>query len=71
VIQGTDMAKKKTAYTVETLTHPDATRKNIPTAEYQSVMEKDLQDPVQVTYPRQGKGLDKERRTGTRTWTPS
>ncbi len=55
------MAKKKTAYTVETLTHPDATRKNIPTAEYQSVMEKDLQDPVQVSYPRQGKGLEKER----------
>ncbi len=55
------MAKKNPAHTIETLTHPDATRKNIPTAEYQSVMDKALQDPVQVTYPRQGTGLDKER----------
>ena len=27
--------------TVETLTHEEATRKNIPTAEYQSVVRKD------------------------------
>ncbi|MFB1488766.1 MAG: site-specific DNA-methyltransferase [Thiocapsa sp. C3-sup] len=38
--------------TVETLTHDEATRKNIPTAEYQSVMRKDEQDPVRVTYAR-------------------
>ena len=29
---------KKTAKTVATLTHQDASRKNIPTAEFQSVM---------------------------------
>jgi len=32
------MAKKTKKLTVETLTHDEATRKNIPTAEYQSVM---------------------------------
>jgi adenine-specific DNA-methyltransferase len=37
---------------VETLTRDEATRKNIPTAEYQSVMRKDEQDPVRVTYAR-------------------
>jgi adenine-specific DNA-methyltransferase len=34
---------------VETITHDDATRKNIPTAEYQPVMAKDEQAPVPVT----------------------
>ncbi|RKT45364.1 DNA methyltransferase [Thiocapsa rosea] len=37
---------------VETLTHDEATRKNIPTAEYQSMMRKDEQAPVRVTYAR-------------------
>jgi hypothetical protein len=44
--QTTTMPKKKTepAYkTVETITHPDANRVNIPTAEYQSIMRKDEQ----------------------------
>jgi len=46
-------AKPKTpSITVATLTHDDATRKNIPTAEYQSVMQKGQQDPVPVTYAR-------------------
>ncbi len=34
------MAKKPNRLTVETLKHEKATRKNIPTAEYQSVMKK-------------------------------
>jgi adenine-specific DNA-methyltransferase len=38
--------------TVETLTHDEATRKNIPTAEYQAMMRKDEQAPVRVTYAR-------------------
>ena len=47
------MAKKPaTAKTVETLKHEDATRKNIPTAEYQSVLDKEQQNPKQVRYPR-------------------
>ena len=40
------MAKKQpTNKTVEALKHDEATRKNIPTAEYQSVMQKNEQDP--------------------------
>ena len=44
------MAKKKTKKKklIETLTHNDASRKNIPTAEYQSVMNKDDLTPIQV-----------------------
>ena len=39
------MAKKpSTPKTVETLTHEDETRKNIPTAEYQSVTKAKQQD---------------------------
>jgi adenine-specific DNA-methyltransferase len=47
------MAKKPAAAkSVETLTHDDATRKNIPTAELQSVLEKEQQNPRKVRYPR-------------------
>jgi adenine-specific DNA-methyltransferase len=42
----------KPAKTVETLKHDEATRKNIPTAEYQSVLDKEQQNPKQVRYPR-------------------
>ena len=49
---------KKTAKTVATLTHPAASRKNIPTAEFQSVMHKDEQNPVQVAYERRNRDLD-------------
>lgn len=45
--------KKNTPLSVETLKHEDATRKNIPTAEYQSVMKKEQQSPVRVTYSRE------------------
>ena len=43
---------------VETLTHEDASRKNIPTAEYQSVMQKEEQSPIRVAYERRNKDLD-------------
>ena len=47
------MAKKPTLpKSVETLNHQEATRKNIPTAEYQSVLQKEQQNPVKVSYPR-------------------
>ncbi len=46
------MAKKSTTKTVETLKHDEDKRKNIPTAEYQSVLEKEQQDPKKVRYPR-------------------
>jgi adenine-specific DNA-methyltransferase len=50
--------KKHTPLTVETLKHDGATRKNIPTAEYQSVMAKDEQKPVRVEYERRNRDLD-------------
>src|ERR1700692_1367665 len=47
--------KKKT---VETLTHEEASRKNIPTAEYQSVMRTEQQSPISVAYERRNRDLD-------------
>src|SRR5690242_17951158 len=44
--------------TVETLKHEDATRKNIPTAEYQSVLQKKEQEPIRVAYERRNRDLD-------------
>jgi adenine-specific DNA-methyltransferase len=55
------MAKKKTTTgpkQVETLTHDEASRKNIPTAEFRSVMEKGSQDPLRVAYERRNRDLD-------------
>ncbi|MBS4023397.1 MAG: hypothetical protein KGZ79_13415 [Dethiobacter sp.] len=52
------MDKKNTGKTVETLTHDEATRKNIPTAEYQSVMAKDVQSPIRIAYERRNRDLD-------------
>ena len=52
------MAKMQNKKTVETLTHDEATRKNIPTAEYQSVMQKNEQVPVRVAYERRNRDLD-------------
>ncbi|MFC3147245.1 site-specific DNA-methyltransferase [Piscinibacterium candidicorallinum] len=50
--------KKNTPLSVETLKHGDATRRNIPTAEYQSVMAKEEQSPVRVAYERRNRDLD-------------
>lgn len=52
---------KKTAdarKTVETLTHGADKRKNIPTAEYQSVVKQEQQRPVRVEYERRNRDLD-------------
>ncbi|MBU2793664.1 site-specific DNA-methyltransferase [Acidithiobacillus thiooxidans] len=58
------MAKSpKSPLTIETLTHDEATRKNIPTAEYQAVMRQEDQQPVRVEYPRQAAGLEDEKRS--------
>src|SRR5437899_12830893 len=49
------MAKKSTAKitkTVESLKHDDAKRKNIPTAEYQSVIQREEEKPKAIKYPR-------------------
>ena len=53
------MAKKPASkLTVESLKHDEATRKNIPTAEYQSVMQKEELTPVRVAYERRNRDLD-------------
>lgn len=52
------MAKKPEAKTVETLTHTDDKRKNIPTAECQPVVAREQQNPVQVAYERRNRDLD-------------
>lgn len=49
------MAKKPIE--VETLTH-DATRKNIPTAEFESIMREQDKSPVQLAYARRNPDLD-------------
>jgi adenine-specific DNA-methyltransferase len=46
------MAKRAAAKSVATLKHNADKRKNIPTAEYQSVLEKEQQAPKKVRYPR-------------------
>jgi len=52
------MGKKKKRKAIETITHVKASRKNIPTAEYQSVMEKEDQSPIRVAYERRNRDLD-------------
>ncbi|MDD5392641.1 MAG: site-specific DNA-methyltransferase [Thiothrix sp.] len=44
--------------TVSALKHTEATRKNIPTAEYQSVMRQDEANPVRVAYERRNRDFD-------------
>ncbi|HEY5895805.1 MAG TPA: site-specific DNA-methyltransferase [Chthoniobacterales bacterium] len=46
------MAKKPNSKTVETLKHEEAKRKNIPTAEFQSVLQKEQEAPRTVKYHR-------------------
>ena len=52
------MANRKKTKSIETITHDEASRRNIPTAEYQSVMEKADQSPIQVAYQRRNRDLD-------------
>jgi adenine-specific DNA-methyltransferase len=52
------MAKQAVKKKVETLKHHKATRKNIPTAEYQSVMAKNEQSPIRLAYERRNRDLD-------------
>ena len=50
--------KRKASRTVETFRHGEASRKNIPTAEFRSVMDRSEQSPVQVAYERRNRDLD-------------
>lgn len=65
------MAKKqKIKKTVEAIKHDQASRKNIPTAEHQSLMGDKDKSPVQVAYERRNRlirnwsGVEKMNRTG-------
>ncbi len=49
---------KTTKKAVEIIRHDEATRKNIPTAEFQSVMRMDEQTPIQAAYERRNRDLD-------------
>lgn len=50
--------KKKEPKKVEAFTHDDASRKNIPTAEFESVMRKEDKSPIQIAYERRNRDLD-------------
>src|SRR3954447_10024353 len=52
------MPRESNVRTVETLTHEEASRKNIPTAEYQSVIGKEEEAPVRVAYERRNRDMD-------------
>ena len=52
------MAKRKKAKSVETLTHGEAARRNIPTAEYHPVMAEEDKAPIRMAYERRNRDLD-------------
>ena len=54
------MAKRKTKIqkSVETIIHDEARRRNIPTAEYQSVLRDEEKNPIRVAYERRNRDLD-------------
>ena len=50
--------KKPTAKIITSLTHEDAKRRNIPTAEYESVVEPTDKSPIRIAYERRNRDLD-------------
>ena len=50
--------KRKKAKSVETLTHAEAARRNIPTAEFHPVMAEEDKAPIRVAYGRRNRDLD-------------
>jgi adenine-specific DNA-methyltransferase len=63
-------SKKSIRKSVETLMHDEASRKNIPTAEYQSVMQKEEQRSVRVSLKRSASGLVEEKANRNRDLDP-
>lgn len=49
--------KKKLDKNIEAFTHDKASRKNIPTMEYQSIMAKDELDPIRIAYERRNQDI--------------
>src|SRR5215470_16314464 len=56
--RNTTPRKNTTHKTIETLKHDKVSRLNIPTAEYQSVMQKEEENPIRVAYERRNRDLD-------------
>jgi hypothetical protein len=58
----------------ESFKHDEATRTNIPSAEYQSVLQKEQHSPLRVAYERRNRDLDRQikeaRRAATTALTP-
>lgn len=52
------MAKVANKKSIETFTHEEASRKNIPTAEHESVMQEEQKSPIRVAYERRNRDLD-------------
>jgi len=52
------LTRKKGNKTVETLIHEEASRKYIPTVEYESVMREEDKSPLQIAYERRNRDLD-------------
>ncbi len=53
------MPRKLTqAKQVEALKHPEDKRRNIPTAEHQSVMKEEEKSPIRIAYERRNRDLD-------------
>ena len=50
--------KKRTAKSVEALTHEEASRKNLPSAEHQPLMRDEEQSPIRIAYERRNRDLD-------------
>ena len=51
-------ARTKQPKSVETLTHEEARRRNLPSAEHQPLMREEEQEPVRVVYERRNRDLD-------------
>ena len=51
-------AKPRSKKRVETLIHEDASRKNIPTAEYEAILREEDRTPISVAYERRNRDLD-------------
>ena len=65
------MARKKKSIEVETLTHDESKRRNIPTAELQSVMRDEEKSPFRLAYERRNRDLDTQlvwRRKDEQDW---
>jgi adenine-specific DNA-methyltransferase len=54
----TKRSKAAAGKRVETLRHEEAKRRNIPTAEYQSVIQREAEQPLRVAYERRNRDLD-------------